>query len=505
MKILAMYLPQFHKVKENDEWWGEGYTDWVSASNAVPLYEGHYQPHIPQNKYYYDLMEKSTFEWQTSLMKKYGIDGQCIYHYWFKDGRQILEKPIEKLLEWKEIDMPYCFCWANQSWANSWSGVKGANIWCDIREKKRGNHNESGLLLEQQYGDKREWRKHFDYLLPFFKDERYIKVENKPVFVLYQAMLITVLGEMSERWNAWAKAEGFAGIYFIGAGSRDTTLVDAVLYPGPQTSMSDMLAELEGSELKVLNYKDVWEKTLNKAYENENGTFGAFVGYDDTPRRGTRGCVIDGESAEIFKESFMELLAVNEAHGQIFTFINAWNEWGEGMHLEPDEKSGAAYLRAVCYSKMHYKEYLSKVKQIEEKFYKNQKKEISYYQNKVIRYEGYWKILDKWLLLKEKNKSIADLLEMRNIHTIILYGVGMLGKHVINDLYGSKIEIICAMDKSNLDGEFAFPVIGIDDDIPQADAILITPVYDFSNIKELLEKKGQSSIISLDDLFEKNF
>lgn len=501
MKILAMYLPQFHRVKENDEWWGEGYTDWVSTSNAIPLYEGHYQPHVPQNRYYYDLMEKSAFEWQVALMKKYGIDGQCIYHYWFKDSRQILEKPAEKLLQWKEIDMPYCFSWANQSWANSWSAVQGANIWCDAREKKKKSDNDNGLLLEQQYGDEKEWRKHFEYLLPFFRDGRYIKICNKPVFVLYQADYITVLEEMSDCWNQWAIEEGFDGIYFIGVSNRDESVLDAVLYPGPQAVMGEMLEDFKDTELKILDYETVWERTIEKAYVESGSMVGAFVGYDDSPRRGRRGCIIDNASSEIFKAGLTRLLAINELHNQPFTFINAWNEWGEGMHLEPDEKNGMTYLEAVYYSKEHYMEQLEKVSYIENTYYKRPKQELTYCKSTIARYESYWRIMDKWLSLKEDKKSIADLLENRNIHSIIIYGMGMLGRHMVNDLKESRITIICAIDRQQLNNEFSFPIFGINEIIPKADAVIVTPSYDFKNIKKLLEEKGLNNIISIESLF----
>ena len=150
-KIISMYLPQFHRVKENDEWWGEGFTEWTAVKQADSLFDGHYQPRIPLNGNYYDLLDKETMQWQADLMKKYGIDGQCIYHYWFKEGRQILEKPAQNLLKWTDIDMPFCFCWANESWARTWSGLKNTNAWSAKQEpKKQGDHN--GLLLEQYYG-----------------------------------------------------------------------------------------------------------------------------------------------------------------------------------------------------------------------------------------------------------------------------------------------------------------------------------------------------------------
>ena len=185
MRVIAMYLPQFHRVKENDEWWGEGFTDWDAAKNAKPLYERHYQPHIPLNKNYYDLLKKETLQWQADLMKKYGIDGMCFYHYWFKEGKRILEKPAEILLENKDIDMPFCFCWANESWAKTWKAIPGANIWTIDETKNEGDDTKPVFLLEQEYGGCREWEEHFMYLLPFFRDKRYVRINNRPVFQFY--------------------------------------------------------------------------------------------------------------------------------------------------------------------------------------------------------------------------------------------------------------------------------------------------------------------------------
>ncbi len=502
MKILSMYLPQFHKVKENDEWWGEGYTDWVSSRNAVSLYEGHYQPHIPLNQYYYNLMEKSAFEWQVSLMKKYGIDGQCIYHYWFKDGRQILEKPIEKLLEWKEVDMSFCLCWANQSWANSWSALKSANVWCDVREKKSKNKGDMGVLLEQEYGDEKEWKKHFEYLLDFFRDKRYIKIQDKPVFVIYQAGDIDVLEEMITCWNIWAREEGFGGIYFIGGNNRNDTLVDNVLYQAPQFVINEMMSKTDKKETKIFDYEIVWKKIIDKAYLEDNCMVGAFVGYDDTPRRGIRGCVIDGIAPEVFEKNLTKLMAINEIHNQPFTFINAWNEWGEGMHLEPDEKYGTSFLEAVWYAKEHYHKYLIGVSQIEEDYYEERKKQLKDIKMQLFRYESFWRIMDKWLSLKEKNQSISTILEEKNIHTVAIYGAGMLGKHLINELMHSCVEIKCVIDRNNIQEEFDTPILNISEQIPQVEAIIVTPSYDFKNIKMILENKGLSNIICIEELLK---
>ena len=177
MKTIAMFLPQFHRVKENDEWWGEGYTDWMAVKNAQKLFDEHYQPREPLQENYYDLLDKKTFEWQAGLMHKYDIDGLCFYHYYFKDGKKILEKPAENLLQWKDVDMPFCFCWDNTPWARTWSTIGEKAIWSDKYEKKYDQEG-NGILLEQSYGGEKEWREHFQYLLPFFKDNRYLKKKN---------------------------------------------------------------------------------------------------------------------------------------------------------------------------------------------------------------------------------------------------------------------------------------------------------------------------------------
>ena len=205
IKVLAMYLPQFHRVKENDEWWGEGFTDWTAVKSGVPLYEEHDQPKKPLNGNYYDLLEKSTMQQQSKWMQEYKVDGLCFYHYYFKDGRKILEKPAENLLKWKDINMPYCFCWANESWARTWSNIGNKNTWSAKLEKKEiSDVNGRGVLLEQKYGREDDWRKHFEYLLPFFRDERYIKIEGLPIFLIYKPSEIYCLNQMLDYWRKLA-------------------------------------------------------------------------------------------------------------------------------------------------------------------------------------------------------------------------------------------------------------------------------------------------------------
>ena len=194
MKWFAFYLPQFHEVKENNKWWGQGFTEWTHVKAAQPIYKGHQQPIVPMNQNYYNLMEKETVEWQTLLMKEYGIYGFVYYHYYFC-GEKLLEKPAENLLKWKDIEQPFFFCWANHSWYQS-------------------NNGEKKLLIEQNYGSEKEWEDHFQYLLPFFKDSRYEKKDSKPVFMIYIANF-PKMQKMMDYFDKRCKENGFDGIYII--------------------------------------------------------------------------------------------------------------------------------------------------------------------------------------------------------------------------------------------------------------------------------------------------
>lgn len=165
-QVYAFYLPQFHRTPENDEWWGEGFTEWTNVKNAKPLFPGHYQPHEPLD--YYNLLNKETMEKQAALMHEYGVDGMCFYHYYFENGRKILEKPAENLLKWTDITMPFCFYWANQSWIRSWSNMAGGNKWTEIYDQSKKEEGD-GVLLRQVYGGRNEWKDHFYYMLPFLK------------------------------------------------------------------------------------------------------------------------------------------------------------------------------------------------------------------------------------------------------------------------------------------------------------------------------------------------
>lgn len=502
MKVISMYLPQFHRVKENDEWWGEGFTEWTTVKKAEKLVSNHYQPHVPLNNNYYDLLEQNTMKWQADLMKQYGIDGQCFYHYWFKDGRQILEKPAENLLKWKEINMPFCFCWANETWARTWSKINSKNSWANIFEKKT-DKNDTGILLEQKYGNEEQWKQHFEYLLPFFQDKRYIRKENKPVFVIYKAALIPCLNEMLDRWNQWAKESGLPGVYVIGANSnqRIDRYLDAVLYHEPQRAIGIIKNEKTDRQgFFTLNYDEVWTEILRFRAKNEKAIYGGFVGYDDTPRRGKNGTIIEGATPQQFQQYLTELIAKNMRKNNDLIFLNAWNEWGEGMYLEPDEKYRYAYLESVKYAKEHYSECLGKYDDNLLKADVHLLNDLETLNAKCERYEGYWRILERWLTLKEENVCLERYFADRKIATVAVYGAGMIGRHLLRELENGKVEVKYAIDRKADTLNVDVKVYSPDEDLPQVDAIIITATYDFVQIKDKLKKRGYMNVISLEEV-----
>ena len=194
MKMYAYYLPQFHEIKENNEWWGKGFTEWTNVKNAKPLFRGHIQPKQPLNDNYYDLSNINTLKWQSELLNKYKVDGLIFYHYYFV-GKKLLEKPAEMLLKNKDLNINFFFCWANHSWKRSWDGT-------------------SEMLLEQTYGTKKDWEKHFKYLLPFFKDQRYQKDNNKPMLMVFKTDF-KEKNEMFKYFNKKCIENGFSGICII--------------------------------------------------------------------------------------------------------------------------------------------------------------------------------------------------------------------------------------------------------------------------------------------------
>lgn len=287
-RIIAFYLPQFHSIPENDEWWGKGFTEWTNVAKAKPLFPGHNQPRIPLNNNYYNLMNPDTFSWQVDLAKKYGVDGFCFYHYWF-NGKLLLEKPLDMWLVHKEWDREYCFSWANEPWAKTWDGQ---------------NNN---VLMPQEYAGLNDIVSHFYYMLPFFMDSRYIKIDNKPVFVLYRANSITYLSDMIAKWNELAVQNGFSGIYFVEtltsySSSKYSKETQANVYMEPMYALSQrnffirLLQTLYSpiKRNKLISYRYLWKKVLATEKLSENSWAGAFVDWDNSARKRKRNMVLTG-------------------------------------------------------------------------------------------------------------------------------------------------------------------------------------------------------------------
>lgn len=363
-KIVAMYLPQYHEVKENSEFWGEGFTDWVSVKKANPLYEGHNQPQIPLNDNYYDLSQKESIKWQIGLAKKYGIYGFGIYHYWFSNDKVLLTKPAELILENKDLDIPFFFAWDNASWRRTWSKFRG-NAWAPLQDAEKKSEGkgkkESSILIEYVLGTEKDWENHFNYLLPYFKDDRYIKQDNKPVFEIFNYS--SEIKKMADCWNDLAKQNGFDGVLCIYKNSALYSIPEGLTnfnYEPPcsgwgssweiWTSKILSILGLGGKDgPKKYSYEKVWENIICKAQKRTsvNEWHSAFVTYDDTPRRGKQGRVITGASPDKFKAYLRDLVKINEEQGKEFILLTAWNEWGEGAVLEPSEENEYAYLEAV--------------------------------------------------------------------------------------------------------------------------------------------------------------
>ncbi|MDY3959846.1 glycoside hydrolase family 99-like domain-containing protein [Romboutsia timonensis] len=345
MKVIAFYLPQFHQIKENDKWWGDGFTEWTNVKKAKSLFEKHNQPRIPINKNYYNLLDIKTQEWQSHLMKQYNIYGLCYYHYWF-NGKKLLEKPLENLIKNKHIDTKFCMSWANEPWTRSWDGKN------------------KDILISQEYGNKKEWKKHFDYLLQFFLDDRYIKIDNKPIFVIYRTNNIPNCEKMITYWKKLAKENGLKGLYLVETlnsfqnkpciNSSEAVIefepMYTLKYDMPIIKQAKRLYNKKTNSLDKFEYEVVYNRILNRKtkYLGKEKFSGAFVDWDNTPRKGNKGTVCLGANPDTFEKNMDRLMnKCKQERNDRFIFINAWNEWAEGTYLEPDSKYEYGYLEVI--------------------------------------------------------------------------------------------------------------------------------------------------------------
>ena len=350
VRALAFYLPQFHPIPENDEWWGRGFTEWTNTAKAKPLFKGHYQPHVPADLGFYDLRVPETRKAQADMAREYGIEAFCYYHYWFA-GRRLLERPFNEVLASGEPDFPFCLCWANQTWTGIWHG-----------EPRR-------VLMEQTYPGIEDHRRHFDFLLRAFLDKRHLRVEDKPLFIVYDPDALPEAKRVTDLWREWAVNAGLPGLFLMAVHNspdwnpKDSGF-DAVIisrlpprrfYMKQWATWKNPIRKLkywnaDRQNLPTIHqYKYAVQHVITEPVSGIESYPCVIPNWDNTPRSGANGLVLKGSTPELFrthlKTAIQRVSDLPEGHR--FVFVKSWNEWAEGNHLEPDLRFGRRYLEVV--------------------------------------------------------------------------------------------------------------------------------------------------------------
>lgn len=355
-RFIAFYLPQYYPIPENDKWYGKGFTEWTNVAKAKPLFKGHYQPHIPADLGFYDMRLPETIISQVRLANEYGVDGFCYWHYWFGNGRKLLAEPFERLLQNKDINIGFCLSWANGSWiANKWSDTAGKQT-----------------VMEQLYPGESDTIEHFYDVLPAFKDKRYITVNGSPVFAIHEPLKVPDVDQMIVKWNELARKEGFEKIYFV-AKDRYCTDKQQLLKLGFDSIYDLNLLRIhqdqsvyQKARMKiqrrvfhlptVYKYKDAAEAMLVEG-DKENDVMPVIApNWDHSPRSGSREVMFSECDPKIFQKLVERAIEYsrNKPEENRIIFIQSWNEWGEGNHLEPDLKYGLGYLEAIKRAREKY-------------------------------------------------------------------------------------------------------------------------------------------------------
>jgi lipopolysaccharide biosynthesis protein len=366
-RAIAFYLPQFHPIPENDEWWGKGFTEWTNVTKAKPLFPGHYQPHLPADLGFYDLRVPEVREAQADMARAHGIEGFCYWHYWFA-GDRLLERPFDEVLASGKPDFPFCLAWANHTWNGMWSGGD---------EKK--------VIKEQTYPGREDEKAHFEYLLKAFRDKRYIRVDGKPLFVIYRPLEIPDCRGLLEYWRGLALSAGLPGLHLIAnldyhernwpavSHGFDGITIWALgrvldeqppLQFAPESTFKRLLWRLKRTRFhkfipsvhasrkypeRLYDYPSAREKLI--CHEKFEGHYIPMTvpKWDTAPRYKKNAIILNNSSPEAFKKHFsdvVEQVQINEVDKKI-VFIKSWNEWAEGNCLEPDQRHGNGYLEAA--------------------------------------------------------------------------------------------------------------------------------------------------------------
>jgi hypothetical protein len=340
VRLIAFYLPQFHPVAENDRWWGPGFTDWQNVARATPLFDGHYQPRLPGALGFYDLRLDEVRRSQVELARAHGIHGFCYYYYWF-NGRRILERPLDRYIADPAIDFPFCICWANENWSRRWDG---------------GNRE---VLLVQEH-DTASDMKFIRDVIPLFRDPRYIRVNGMPLLVLYRADLLKVPAATAAGWREECERAGLPGLHLCAAQTFEFTdprpygFDSACEFPPHRHAVGHITQDLRGlpADFKgwVCDYELVARHSLTAPAPDYPLYRGLFPSWDNTARKRQQALIFhhaDPTRYEYWLRGLVEYTRQNLVGDQRIIFINAWNEWAEGAHLEPDLKYGSAYLEAT--------------------------------------------------------------------------------------------------------------------------------------------------------------
>lgn len=346
-RVIAFYLPQYHPTKENNEWWGSGFTEWTNVALSRPLFKGHEQPQIPGELGFYDLRLEQTKIDQAKLAKEYGVEGFIYWHYWLGDDKILLDTPYIDTLKSGKPDFPFCLAWANHSW-------KGVFFGSDK------------MLVEQKYSGKDDYEKHFYYVLEAFKDKRYIRVDGKPLFYIYHPTEIPNCKEFVALWQMLAIKEGLHGIHFIGEGikvkDKNKYGLDGVSYTNHRKIASHNALSIKNKYLRyitwrlikkkglqVFEYADAMKYFLNDKVTPENVYPSIVPNWDTTPRLGKKAVILKNSTPELFQQHVREVLqsVAHKKKEHNIVFVKSWNEWAEGNYLEPSWKYGKAYLEVL--------------------------------------------------------------------------------------------------------------------------------------------------------------
>lgn len=349
VKFIAFYLPQFHPSDQNDKWWGKGFTEWRTVTTAKSLYRGHHQPNIPRDLGFYDLRLPEVRSEQAKLAAEYGVDAFCYWHYWFGDGKRLLDLPFKEVLRLKKPNFPFCLAWANHSWY----------------KKNWGGKGKDELLIEQTYPGVDDYIAHFYEMLPAFKDDRYIKVGNKLFFIIYDPLASSEISLFIETWRKLAKENGINDFYFVGKDS-DSRHKEKILSVGCNAIYNDNVFRIHRKQPKyskalyllkrkllklptVFNYKDAIDYMITEEEAKENVLPVIAPNWDHSPRSGAKNIILHKSHPKYFRkvvEIAMNVVKNKSKENQI-VLIKSWNEWGEGNYLEPDLQFGLGMLQEL--------------------------------------------------------------------------------------------------------------------------------------------------------------